>query len=251
MTQIAISRQKIISVLGYSVFAGSRDYFADGVTGVVATLNPHSYIIARRDVKFREALKAADILVPDGTGIQLAARVLEGRRIEKITGSDLHKVIVDSLNADRRSCFYLGASNETLLKIKERHRREHPGVRVGSYCPPFSDRFTEEENTAMINAVNSFRPDVLFVGMTAPKQEKWIHEHRDKLSVPLICPVGAVFDYYAGTVKRPGPFWIRIGLEWLPRLLREPKRLWKRNFVSTPLFLGIIFTEKIRKLLKS
>ena len=89
----------------------------------------------------------------------------------------------------------------------------------------------------MISAVNSFAPDALFVGMTAPKQEKWVHEHRDRLNAPLICPVGAVFDFYAGTVRRSGEFWIRMGLEWLPRLIREPKRLWRRNFISTPLFL--------------
>ena len=80
--------------------------------------------------------------------------------------------------------------------------------------------------------------------MTAPKQEKWVHQHRDKLNVPLICPVGAVFDFYAGTVQRSGEFWIRMGLEWLPRLLREPKRLWKSNFVSTPLFLFYLHQGK-------
>ena len=236
-----------VSVFGYGVYAGGRDYFADGVTGVVATLNPHSYIMARKDAQFREALQSADILIPDGVGIQLAAKVLEGRRIEKIAGSDLHEVIITSLNKRGGSCFYLGSSNETLLKIRERLSAEHPAVRVATYSPPFRENFSDEENAAMISAVNSFVPDVLFVGMTAPKQEKWVHEHRDKLSVPLICPVGAVFDFYAGTVQRSGQFWIRMGLEWLPRLLREPGRLWKRNFISTPLFLFCLATEKIKR----
>ncbi len=239
-----------VSVFGYRVYAGGRDFFADGVTGVVATLNPHSYIMARKDAQFREALQLADILIPDGVGIQLAAKVLEGRRIEKIAGSDLHEVIISSLNKRGGSCFYLGSSNETLLKIRERLSAEHPAVRVATYSPPFRELFSDEENAAMISAVNSFMPDVLFVGMTAPKQEKWVHEHRDKLSVPLICPVGAVFDFYAGTVQRSGQFWIRMGLEWLPRLLREPGRLWKRNFISTPLFLFCLATEKINRVFK-
>ncbi|HPB14007.1 MAG TPA: WecB/TagA/CpsF family glycosyltransferase [Bacteroidales bacterium] len=217
---------------------------------MVATLNPHSYIMALKDAQFREALQSADILIPDGVGIQLAAKVLERRRIEKIAGSDLHEVIITSLNKRGGSCFYLGSSDETLLKIRERLSAEHPAVRVATYSPPFRELFSDEENAAMISAVNSFVPDVLFVGMTAPKQEKWVHEHRDKLSVPLICPVGAVFDFYAGTVQRSGQFWIRMGLEWLPRLLREPGRLWKRNFISTPLFLFCLATEKINRVFK-
>ncbi len=239
-------RDNTISILGYDVYAGPKADLAQGAAGVIATLNPHSYIIARKDKRFREALQAADLLIPDGTGIQLAARVLTGRRIEKIAGSDLHEVIIDSLGRRGGSCFYLGSSEETLAKIRERLAAEHPSLRVGTYSPPFRERFTEEENDAMIRAVNSFAPEALFVGMTAPKQEKWVHEHRKRLNVPLICPVGAVFDFYAGTVRRSGEFWISMGLEWLPRLLREPKRLWKRNFISTPLFLLHLIREKIR-----
>jgi N-acetylglucosaminyldiphosphoundecaprenol N-acetyl-beta-D-mannosaminyltransferase len=83
--------------------------------------------------------------------------------------------------------------------------------------------------------------------MTAPKQERWVHDNRGNLNAPLICCIGAVFDFYAGTVKRSGQFWINAGLEWLPRLIREPKRLWRRNFVSTPLFLWYVFREKIQR----
>lgn len=234
-----------ISILGFQVFAGPKELLANGLEGVVATLNPHSYIIARNDIMFREALQSADLLIPDGTGIQLAAKVLTGRRIEKIAGSDLHEVIIKSLGSKGGSCFYLGSSEETLQKIKERLAAEHQSLRVGTFSPPFREKFTEEENDAMISAVNSFAPEALFVGMTAPKQETWVHQHRDKLNVSLICPVGAVFDFYAGTVKRSGRFWISMGLEWLPRLLREPRRLWKRNFVSTPLFLWYLMVEKV------
>ena len=96
----------------------------------------------------------------------------------------------------------------------------------------------------MIAAVNKCKPDILFVGMTAPKQEKWVHTNNTFLDVKVITCIGAVFDFYAGTVKRSSPFWIKLGLEWLPRLLREPKRLWKRNFVSTPLFLWDLLKAK-------
>ena len=235
-----------INILGYRVFAGTKEFFSGGVTGVVDTLNPHSYVMARKDTYFREALMAADWLIPDGVGIQYAARLLNGVTIEKIAGSDLHEALLSSLGKRGGSCFYLGSSGETLNMIKERIAREHPTVRVGMFSPPFREFFTEEENREMISSVNSFSSDVLFVGMTAPRQEKWVHENREKLNVPLICSVGAVFDFYAGTVQRSGSFWINIGLEWLPRLLREPRRLWRRNFISTPLFMGYVAAEKMK-----
>jgi N-acetylglucosaminyldiphosphoundecaprenol N-acetyl-beta-D-mannosaminyltransferase len=241
-----MKNRETISILGYDIFTGGKEFFADGVTGVVDTINPHSYILARKDAMFRTALKSADWLLPDGVGIKYAARVLEKRVIEKIAGSDLHEIIISSLDKRGGSCFYLGSSEETLTKIMERLEGEHAAVRVGKYSPPFKDVFSEAENNAMISAVNSFSPDVLFVGMTAPKQEKWVHENRERLKAPLICTIGAVFDFYSGTVQRSGQFWIRLGLEWLPRLLREPRRLWKRNFISTPLFLWYILLEKIK-----
>ena len=239
-----------ISILGYDIFTGSREFFTNGFTGVVNTLNPHSYVMARNDGLFCEALKSADCLIPDGVGIKYAARFLEKQELEKITGSDLHEIIISSLDKSGGSCFYLGSSDETLLKIRERLAREYSAVKAGTFSPPFKDVFSEEENIEMISAVNSFCPDVLFVGMTAPKQEKWVHENRDKLKVPLICSIGAVFDFYAGTVQRSGTFWISMGLEWLPRLLREPRRLWKRNFISTPLFLYYVYVEKVKLTLK-
>jgi N-acetylglucosaminyldiphosphoundecaprenol N-acetyl-beta-D-mannosaminyltransferase len=123
---------------------------------------------------------------------------------------------------------------------------EYPDLKVNTYSPPYKNEFSREETMAMIGAVNDFAPDVLFVGMTAPKQEKWVHENRHLIKAPIICSIGAVFDFYAGTVKRPGKFWISIGLEWFPRLLREPRRLWRRTFVSTPVFLWYVIKEKMK-----
>jgi len=96
----------------------------------------------------------------------------------------------------------------------------------------------------MCQQVNSVKPDILFVGMTAPKQEKWVYNNIEKLEVNTVCSIGAVFDFYAGNVKRSGQFWISIGLEWLPRFLKEPKRLARRNLVSTPLFILEVLNRK-------
>ena len=100
----------------------------------------------------------------------------------------------------------------------------------------------------MINAVNAFRPDVLFIGMTAPKQEKWAFANKEMLDAPIICSIGAVFDFYAGTVKRPGKAWIYCGMEWLVRLVKEPKRMWIRYGYYGPVFFKDLFLEFLDRL---
>jgi N-acetylglucosaminyldiphosphoundecaprenol N-acetyl-beta-D-mannosaminyltransferase len=241
-----MTQQQAIRLLGYDVFSGDKEFFSTGFKGVVNTISPHSYIIARKDSLFREALVASDVIIPDGIGIIMAARVLTGRHIKKIAGYDLHELIINALNEREGTCFYLGSSVAILRKIKERLSREQPAVRAGSFSPPYKTLFNDDDNVSMIKVVNEFRPDVLFVGMTAPKQEKWVYENRHLINAPMICSIGAVFDFYAGTVKRPGKFWISIGLEWMPRLFHEPRRLWRRTFISTPLFIWFVLREKLR-----
>ena len=122
---------------------------------------------------------------------------------------------------------------------------EYPNVKISCYSPPFRTNFSEYESLEICDKVNSFKPDVLFVGMTAPKQEKWVHNYKDHLKAKNICCIGAVFDFYAGNINRSSPFWIKLGLEWLPRFLKEPKRLFKRNFVSTPKFILEVLSFKL------
>lgn len=235
-----------MNLLGYNIFCGDQVSVLAHSKGVINTINPHSYILARKDYIFQKALKASDFLLPDGVGMVIAAKVLTGRKIKKISGFDLHEIILYSLEQYQGSCFYLGSSEGTLLKIKERLAKEHPGIRFGSFSPPFRSSFSEDDSILMRNLVKNFNPDVLFVGMTAPKQEKWVYENKSLMKAPLICSIGAVFDFYAGTVKRSGKFWISIGLEWLPRLMKEPFRLWSRTFISAPQFLLLVFYEKVK-----
>jgi N-acetylglucosaminyldiphosphoundecaprenol N-acetyl-beta-D-mannosaminyltransferase len=235
-----------IRILGYNVFSGDKNYFRNNKIGIISTLNPHCYILARKDRQYHQALLSSDLIIPDGIGIKYAARFLSGEIIRRISGSELHEEVISSLNKSGGSCFYLGSSEATLEKINIRLSKDQPAIRAGFLSPPFKNDFSNEDNLAMIEAVRKFNPDVLFVGMTAPKQEKWVYQNREKLNIPLICSIGAVFDFYSGTVRRPGNFWIKAGLEWLPRLLREPGRLWRRNFVSTPMFVWYVAVEKLR-----
>lgn len=233
----------------YSIFYGSLTEinFSKWAHLTISTLNPHSYSIAKKDSIFKNALNSSDILLPDGSGIVLAAKLIHNIKIPKIAGSDIHIHLLKEFNVKGGKVFYLGASEETLSKLIERVKKEYPNIDVKSFSPPFKEVFSFLDNEIMISEVNSFAPDVLFVGMTAPKQEKWVYLYKEKLNAKIICSIGAVFDFYAGTKKRSGKIWIKLGLEWLPRLIREPKRMWRRNFISTPVFLWDVFKAMIFK----
>lgn len=212
---------------------------------IINTLNPHSYCVAKKDDLFRKALRQAEILIPDGFGIVLAVKMICRQRIARIAGSDIHQRFLDDAQQKSLKVFYLGSSKRTLQRIAERVNLEYPDVQVNTYSPPYKPEFSDKDNRNMIRIINNFAPDILFVGMTAPKQEKWVYQHKTELNVKVICSIGAVFDFFAGTVKRPGIFWQKMGLEWLPRLVCEPRRLWRRTVISMPLFLTDVLMELI------
>lgn len=227
-----------------------EQWLATGIAcKVFICANPHSLVLAGDDPAFQQVLQTADLLTPDGSGILLASKILGGNIRERVTGSDIFWGLSKALNVTcGRSYFFLGSTEKTLVAIKEKMAREYPNINfAGSYSPPFKQQFAEEENRKMVDAINAAAPDVLWVGMTAPKQEKWIYQHRDLLNVKFIGAIGAVFDFYVGNVKRSHPVFQRMGLEWLPRLLQEPRRLFRRNFVSSPLFLLRVIRQRLGK----
>jgi len=248
MTDIAFECQCVMS---YQIFSDHLEKI--GIDGdnqlVINTLNPHSYASAKKDNFFAEALKKSDIVLPDGSGIVLAARLLNKIKIKKISGADLQDHLLCVLNKNNGSVFYMGSTPQTLDLLKAKILKNFPNIKVGTYSPPFKPVFSQEDNDLIIEEINSFSPDVLFIGMTAPKQEKWLHQNKGRLNFKIASCIGAAFDFYAGTVIRASKFWINLHLEWLIRFMHEPKRLFRRNFISTPLFLTDLFLYifKIRK----
>ncbi len=236
---------KTVSCLGYDLFADSLDTLPMNGKLEVDTINQYSFCMAEKDPAFKTALMQSDILLPDGVGITWASRFLNGIAVKKIAGADLHQNLLQRMDCIGGSCFYLGASKETLDLIHTKLRREYPNIRVGSYSPPYKDSFSREDSELMIKQVNLFKPNVLFIGMTAPKQEKWSHQHKNELNANIICSIGAVFDFYAGKIERPGKIWIDMGLEWLGRFLKEPKRMWKRYFYYGAVFIYFIGKKKL------
>jgi len=238
-----------VPLLDYAIFNGTLNQIGFSGKTLINTINQYSFCIAEKDLAFKTALQGSDVLLPDGMAVVAAIRLLDNKKIKKIAGADIHLHLLKELNQKGGSCFYLGSSENTLLKIKERVAIEFPNIRVGTYSPSYRPEFPHDKKSKKVEAVNAFQPDVLFVGMTAPKQEKWAYSHKEYLDVKIICSIGAVFDFYAGTVERPSPFWIDLKLEWFIRLLKEPKRMWKRYLYYGFVYVGIVLKKKISMLL--
>ena len=214
---------------------------------LINTINAHSYNTAQEDALFAEALKKGDALIPDGISIVKACKRMraQSQPRERIAGWDLFEFEMDKLNKRGGKCFFMGSSEKVLALIKQRAAVEYPNIAIESYSPPYKPEFTPEDNKAIINAINAANPDLLWIGMTAPKQEKWAYSHWMELNIHCHCgTIGAVFDFFAGTVERAPMWWQRNGLEWLYRLVKEPKRMWRRYIIGNVLFIWNVSKEK-------
>lgn len=253
-------------VLGYQVVTSGPAETADEMVRWVlegdgcrtfACINPHTYVGAQAGPRVSAALAGADWLVPDGIGVVIASRLLGGRIRGRVTGHDVFSGVLERL--DRRGpyrIFFFGSTAATLEAIREKMARDYPNLVVAGVLPdpapglhaclpPFPPMYTPEQRAGILATIRQARPDVLWVGMTAPKQELWIQENRAELGVRFAGAVGAVFDFYIGRIRRSPPLFLENGLEWLPRLLQEPRRLWRRMFVSAPIFMWHVLRARL------
>ena len=213
---------------------------------VFACANPHSLVVAQQDTDFHSALTHADLVVADGVGASAVARWAGIHIGPRITGTDYFQGVLHAL----RQCnggrvFFFGSSQHVLDRIAKRFARDFPSLTLcGTLSPPYGN-WSELENYRMVKVINEAKPDVLWVGMTAPKQEKWVEANRRQLIVPVIGSIGAVFDFYAETYSR-APKWIcDSGFEWAYRFILEPRRMWRRNFISGPKFIWLVLRRHI------
>jgi N-acetylglucosaminyldiphosphoundecaprenol N-acetyl-beta-D-mannosaminyltransferase len=223
---------------------------------LINTINAHSFNVAQKDELFAEALQNGDYLIPDGASIVKACHWLKAKSQpkERITGWELFSFEMErlerksekddsstpstSLGIVKSKVMFMGSSESVLAKIKEKAAVDYPNLEVVTYSPPYKAEFSQEDNNAIINAINEADPDLLWIGMTAPKQEKWTYQHWNELDIHChVGTIGAVFDFYAGTVKR-APKWMQEhSFEWLYRLIKEPKRMWRRYLIGNVLFI--------------
>lgn len=238
-----------VNVLGLNVFSDSLDSISleNGNSQILNTISPNSYGISTKDHEFKKALKNSDYLVLDGVYFALASIFLQGKNIKKNQGPDVFYHFMKRIHDQKGRVFFLGSSNDILEKIKKRASVDYPDLSVEYYSPPFMEEFSEEENKKIIETVNSFSPDILFVGMTCPKQEKWSYSNKMLVNTRLICSVGAVFDWYAGKQKEIHPMWWKLRLGWLKRTVDRPEILKRYPSIGIffwHLFLAIIGIKK-------
>ena len=213
---------------------------------LINTINAHSYNTALKDDFFAEALMKGDALIPDGASIVMACRKLKAKSQpkERIAGWDLFTMEMERLNRKGGTCFFMGSSEKVLKLIREKGKTVYPNIRIETYSPPYKPEFSEAENREIIEAINRANPDLLWIGMTAPKQEKWAYRHWNELHIHCHCgTIGAVFDFFAGTMERAPMWWQEHSLEWLYRLIKEPKRMWRRYIIGNTLFIRNVIRE--------
>jgi len=202
----------------------------------VCICNAHSVVTATQDPAFRDVIEKADTATPDGMPVAWMLRRLGFAGQQRINGPDLMWRYLAEAERLGQVVFFYGSQDETLEQLKAAMAKSFPALRVGGMVSPPFRALSAAEDQAYVDQINNAGTAVLFVGLGCPKQEKWMAEHRGRVNAVMV-GVGAAFDYHAGTITR-APLWMqRNGLEWLHRLCSEPRRLWRRYFVTNTLFV--------------
>jgi N-acetylglucosaminyldiphosphoundecaprenol N-acetyl-beta-D-mannosaminyltransferase len=234
-----------VDILGVPVSAISLDeattiierWIKDGVKRYVCVTGAHGVMESRRDEKLRSIFANAGLVTPDGMPLVWLARLFGETRTTRVYGPDLMRLMTSISSQRGYRQFYYGGGEGLAERLRQVLVNTDPRLQcVGTICPPFRE-LTNEEDQAIIDQINAAKPDIVWVGLSTPKQELWMAAHREAIDAPVLIGVGAAFDFLAG-VKRQAPLWMqRSGLEWAFRLCTEPRRLWRRYAYIVPGFL--------------
>jgi N-acetylglucosaminyldiphosphoundecaprenol N-acetyl-beta-D-mannosaminyltransferase len=242
-----------VNVLGVGISPLTKDQALATMEGWIAQRDRqyvcvsgiHGVMESQRDARLRGIHNAAGMVTPDGMPLVWLSRLKGFPFVERVYGPDLLLAFCErSVTAGYRHFFYGGAPG-VAERLIQRLRARFPGLRiVGSYSPPFRP-LTPVESEMVVQMINAAEPDVVWVGLGTPKQERWMSEHRNCLAAPVFVGVGAAFDFHAG-LKPQAPRWMQhSGLEWLFRLWKEPRRLWRRYLRNNPLFVWQILLQSL------
>jgi N-acetylglucosaminyldiphosphoundecaprenol N-acetyl-beta-D-mannosaminyltransferase len=204
----------------------------------------HGVMECQRDAELRRIHNSAGLVVPDGMPLVWLSWLAGNHHVGRVYGPDLMLACCDASRGRRRHFLYGGAKGVP-ERLADRLRDRFPGLLiVGAYSPPFHP-LSHAEALAVTRQINDAKPDIVWVGLSTPKQERWMAAQRGVLNAPVLVGVGAAFDFHAG-LKAQAPRWMRrSGLEWLFRLLTEPRRLWRRYLINNPLFLCRILLQHL------
>jgi N-acetylglucosaminyldiphosphoundecaprenol N-acetyl-beta-D-mannosaminyltransferase len=238
-----------VDVVGTGISTAGLDETVDlilhpGEQGLgVAVCNVHSVMSARRDSSLRAALSAADVATADGIPLVWALRAAGQPNQERVDGLTLFWATIEAGLPEATGHFFYGNTEATLERITARLRRDYPEIAIaGTLSPPFRS-LTEHEQRDHLDVIRRSGADVVWVGLGVPKQERWIAEASPHLKGVALVGIGAVFDWVAGNVAKAPEWMQRAGLEWLYRLIREPRRLWQRYIWNNPAFLVLLVSQ--------
>jgi N-acetylglucosaminyldiphosphoundecaprenol N-acetyl-beta-D-mannosaminyltransferase len=236
------TRQILGSPIAITDYEGAMDVMdamvESGIRGYVCAVAVHALTVGYEDPEMRVALRDATLVLPDGMPVVWAAKLLGEKLDDRVYGPELmRRYNARCAEKGHRVWLYGGRDQGSLVQLALNLRRRNPGINiVGGYSPPFRPMTAEEED-ALINEINQAQPDVLWVGIGVPKQELWMARMRERLDVPVICAVGAAFDFHAGRISQ-APTWMQErGLEWIYRIAQEPRRLLPRYLYFNPRFI--------------
>lgn len=199
---------------------------------------------ANKNKALQQLYNEADLTLCDGVPLIWAAKFLNKGSLSRVTGLDLLPQYIERSHQKGFTHFFLGAKEGVAALLKKQSEERYPGIQIsGVYAPPFAATFSEEENEKMIAMINAVKPDILWVSLTAPKQDYWIREHLHRLDVHIAIGVGGAFEVAAGLIDR-APLWMqKNGLEWFYRFYKEPRRLFRRYLVEAPAFIPIVMKQ--------
>lgn len=203
----------------------------------------HGVMDCQKDENLRKIFNSSGLTTPDGMSLVWILKILGKRNVSRVYGPDLMEAICrNSSGKNSYRHFLYGGVNGVPERLSVKLQQNNPNLKiVGTYSPPFRS-LTPEEDNEIIDMINSAHPDIVWVGISTPKQERWMAAHLDSLNAPILIGVGAAFDFLSGT-KKQAPKWIqRSGLEWLFRLASEPNRLWKR-YIQYPRFIALVVSQ--------
>lgn len=210
--------------------------------------NAQTIALSRKNPELRRLLNQSDLTLADGMSVVWGARILGYKLPERVAGPDLTFALAGRAAKKNYRVFLMGSSWGNLSQLKNVLTNAWGGLNVvGMHSPPMCEKMSEEETKKIILLIRNSTPDILFVGISCPKQEQWIAENLSRINVPVSLGVGAAFDFLSGRIPR-APEWLRKrGLEWLFRLWCEPRRLWRRYLLGNFVFLSLLLKEKIRR----
>jgi len=211
----------------------------------ISVANIHVVMEAQEDASFKKQINSAALCVPDGMPLIWCGRLRGHGLRRRVYGPELMITFCRETASKGYRHFLYGGAPEVTNQLVKQLQRSCPGIQIAGFdSPPFRP-LTREEDEEAIRRINDARPDVLWVGLGCPKQERWIHDHRERLAVPAIIAIGQAFDLLSGK-KRRAPAWMsENGLEWLFRLLQDPRRLWRRYLVYNTKFLYFFSLERL------